>query len=141
MTAPQRIQLRNTKGWRLQEHSRALNGLSAVKVDRTSKWANPATVVKDKIVGTECEDENGEEILEGPWLCAIQRGRRAGWWFSTKYDATEKAVEYFRYLTTESPGKDGWSFRIRELRGKNLACWCGLDEPCDADVLLELANR
>jgi hypothetical protein len=29
----------------------------------------------------------------------------------------------------------------RELRGKNLACWCGLDQACHADVLLELANR
>jgi len=28
-----------------------------------------------------------------------------------------------------------------ELRGKNLACWCPLDQPCHADVLLELANR
>jgi hypothetical protein len=27
-----------------------------------------------------------------------------------------------------------------ELRGKNLACWCRLDEPCHADVLLEMAN-
>jgi hypothetical protein len=26
------------------------------------------------------------------------------------------------------------------LRGKNLACWCKLGEPCHADVLLELAN-
>lgn len=26
------------------------------------------------------------------------------------------------------------------LRGKNLACWCALDEPCHADVLLEIAN-
>jgi len=28
-----------------------------------------------------------------------------------------------------------------ELRGKNLACWCRLDQPCHADVLLELANN
>lgn len=28
----------------------------------------------------------------------------------------------------------------RELRGKNLACWCPLDQPCHADVLLEVAN-
>lgn len=28
-----------------------------------------------------------------------------------------------------------------ELRGKNLACWCPLDQPCHADVLLELANN
>lgn len=24
---------------------------------------------------------------------------------------------------------------------KNLACWCPLDQPCHADVLLEIANR
>ncbi len=29
----------------------------------------------------------------------------------------------------------------KELRGKNLACWCRLDEPCHADILLELANK
>lgn len=29
----------------------------------------------------------------------------------------------------------------KELRGKDLACWCPLDQPCHADVLLELANR
>lgn len=27
------------------------------------------------------------------------------------------------------------------LRGKNLACYCDLDAPCHADVLLELANK
>lgn len=29
---------------------------------------------------------------------------------------------------------------IAGLRGKNLACWCPLDQPCHADVLLELAS-
>lgn len=29
---------------------------------------------------------------------------------------------------------------LGELRGKDLACWCPLDQPCHADVLLELAN-
>jgi hypothetical protein len=28
----------------------------------------------------------------------------------------------------------------RELGGHDLACWCALDQPCHADVLLELAN-
>ena len=28
----------------------------------------------------------------------------------------------------------------RELRGKTLACWCAIDKPCHADVLLEIAN-
>jgi hypothetical protein len=31
--------------------------------------------------------------------------------------------------------------RLPELRGKDLACWCPLDQPCHADVLLEIANR
>lgn len=29
---------------------------------------------------------------------------------------------------------------LDDLRGKNLACWCALDQPCHADVLLEIAN-
>lgn len=29
----------------------------------------------------------------------------------------------------------------RELRGRDLACWCPLDQPCHADVLLLLANE
>ena len=27
------------------------------------------------------------------------------------------------------------------LRDKDLACWCPLDQPCHADVLLEIANK
>lgn len=30
---------------------------------------------------------------------------------------------------------------IEQLRGKDLVCWCPLDQPCHADVLLELANE
>jgi Domain of unknown function (DUF4326) len=28
----------------------------------------------------------------------------------------------------------------QDLGGRDLACWCPLDQPCHADVLLELAN-
>lgn len=39
----------------------------------------------------------------------------------------------------------GWSLDfdprdVARLRGKTLACWCALDQPCHADVLLEIAN-
>lgn len=30
---------------------------------------------------------------------------------------------------------------LRPLRGKNLACFCALDAPCHADVLLREANK
>lgn len=37
-----------------------------------------------------------------------------------------------------------WPFTVAEIRaelaGKNLACWCPLDQPCHADVLLRIAN-
>jgi hypothetical protein len=29
----------------------------------------------------------------------------------------------------------------RELRGRDLACYCALGEPCHGDVLLEIANE
>lgn len=29
---------------------------------------------------------------------------------------------------------------VAELKGKDLACWCRLDQKCHADILLELAN-
>ena len=30
---------------------------------------------------------------------------------------------------------------IPDLRGRDLACWCPLGQPCHADVLLERANH
>jgi hypothetical protein len=29
---------------------------------------------------------------------------------------------------------------LHKIRGKDLACWCPLNKPCHADVLLEIAN-
>lgn len=58
-------------------------------------------------------------------------------------DAAE-AVEKFRSeLVTFGGGFVGVTVDDirRELRGKHLACWCALDQPCHADVLLELANQ
>lgn len=31
--------------------------------------------------------------------------------------------------------------QMQELKGKDLACWCPLDQPCHADVLLKIANE
>jgi len=36
--------------------------------------------------------------------------------------------------------ENGVGYPLAELYGKNLACWCALDQRCHADVLLELAN-
>jgi Domain of unknown function (DUF4326) len=35
-----------------------------------------------------------------------------------------------------------WERQIQSvLRGRDLACWCPLDQPCHADVLIEIANE
>lgn len=48
----------------------------------------------------------------------------------------QMAVDWYRRLI--ATGYHGKS--IEELRGKNLACFCKIGEPCHADVLLEIAN-
>jgi hypothetical protein len=58
------------------------------------------------------------------------------------------AVALYRFYVTdplwEDPHVRSHQERLRalipSLRGKNLACFCPLDKPCHADVLLELAN-
>jgi hypothetical protein len=83
----------------------------AVKVDRSTKWGNPWRV--------------GEPGIP---------------------DAAE-AVRLFRDalfgVPRAEPGSHFLAIQsgIAELRGKNLACWCPLDQPCHADVLLQVANR
>lgn len=48
------------------------------------------------------------------------------------------AVDCFRVLMESEPENIAM---IQELRGFDLACFCSLDKPCHADVLLELANQ
>lgn len=53
------------------------------------------------------------------------------------------AVAVFRYGIDTEPGR---AIARRELAGRDLMCWCPLEDakgnrvPCHADVLLELAN-
>ena len=56
----------------------------------------------------------------------------------------EEAVKWYRLWLTKTK-LEGEARLIRELlptiSGYDLACWCPLDKPCHADVLLELANE
>ena len=50
----------------------------------------------------------------------------------------EDVVELYRSRIEDNPT---WRAQIRrELRGKDLVCWCPLSDLCHADVLLEVAN-
>jgi hypothetical protein len=48
------------------------------------------------------------------------------------------AVALYRALTTSQLVLADSARRL--LAGRNLACWCPLDQPCHADVLLAYAN-
>jgi len=54
----------------------------------------------------------------------------------------EDAIECFRIWLNENPaGQEVAKLAKKQLRGKNLACWCKQGHPCHADVLLEIANE
>ena len=54
-------------------------------------------------------------------------------------DSVKETVEAYRSILT-GPTPVFLARDLPELRGRDLACWCPLDQPCHADVLLELAN-
>lgn len=58
----------------------------------------------------------------------------------TKEHTAADAVRDFRAYV-EGRLINGVGYPLDALRGKNLACWCKIGEPCHADVLLELANK
>lgn len=118
MTSPVRLRLSRSKGFDLQAHSRAVNGLPAVNVARPRKWGNPWRIGEPGI------PDSGE---------AVRRFRAAVLGFVSNGSFCGPVAHPDSHI-----GKI--IHDAAELRGKNLACWCG-DGPCHADVLLELANR
>ena len=70
-------------------------------------------------------------------------GRPTKWGNPFKIDAKtsrEQSIAKFeRYISKMEPQKR--KTLLTPLRGKDLGCWCPLDVPCHADVLLKWANR
>lgn len=88
---------------------------NTVKVDRSTPWGNPFVVGRD---GTAAECVELFKTLLGIGLCLTCKAEIAD-----QRAAREHIVKNYR-----------------SLKGKNLACWCKLGQPCHADVLLEIAN-
>lgn len=113
---PKRIQRKRTKGWRMPE--------GTVSVTRPGPFGNPFLVQECReagFVGT--DEEIAHRCVE-----AFRAWIDSPYW-RTNWDGEESERARARILR-----------RLSELRGKDLACWCDLDQPCHADVLLELAN-
>lgn len=88
---------------------------NTVYVGRPTKWGNP-------FAGT---DEAVVNKYRALLIYVAETGETPEWLWNHAWDAPVLATV-----------RD-----IGELRGKDLACWCRLDQPCHADVLLEFANN
>lgn len=86
-----------------------------VKVDRTARWGNPLQGGSGLVVSM-FREHRGREL----YWCPVPANK----WPKGKIPAMFMTVDELR----------------AGLHGKNLACWCPLDQPCHADVLLEIAN-
>ena len=122
---PERIQRRRVKGWR--------KPAGAVIVDRTTSWGNPFRVVRARF-------RKGGPLDMWAVTWAGQTLDR----FDDRRDALADAVDRFRLAVTEQRARTVYAPTLKQIRdnlaGKDLVCWCGPDDPCHADVLLELAN-
>lgn len=74
-----------------------------------------------------------------PNTVSVARPGRWGNPYRVGVDGTAaECVAQFRAILVARP--DPMDAVRRDLRGKNLACWCRVGDPCHADVLIEVAN-
>ncbi len=90
---------------------------NTVYVGRPTKWGNPWTPENHYVI--------------------CLRGQKV----SSRHGTIVECIDvYEQDIMTGNFGKYFVKEVQQELAGKNLACWCPLDQPCHADVLLKLAN-
>lgn len=89
---------------------------NTISVARPGRWGNPYSVLPDVAPGT----------LVGRYVAM---------------PTVEEAVAaYRRWLSEDPTGRQRAQEAQTMLRGHHLACWCRLDWPCHAQVLLDLVN-
>ena len=126
MTA--RIQRKRTKGWRMPPNT--------AYVSRPSLFSNAYRV-----------SDFGAELA-----VALFRESAQGCWYPRQTDQCTDAQKHAAYVAHSTLMHRFERMTLAEaarvyLRGKNLACWCALEDeqgsrvPCHADVLLELARQ
>lgn len=153
MTRPERIQRQRTKGWRMPA--------GAVYVGRPSRWGNPVPVDGEWMTWTALAlgrraDRRGRAetavAIFRAWITGENRvasvrmtdaGTSEVEFTSGRRATVADLVGGFAAAIAESLGGPRLPVPpdLAPLRGRDLACWCPLDQPCHADVLLDLANR
>lgn len=125
---PVRIQRKRTAGYDMQAVSRVTNGLPCTNVTRPGRWGNPFDV---RVFGRELSMKLFRETMEGCWNPSLVKDVS-----DELGEAAYAAHCAFMKRIREHPAAAARS----ELRGSNLACYCGIDEACHGDILLEFAN-
>lgn len=125
MADPVRIQRRRIKGWRAPA--------GAVYVGRGSAFGNPVVCTPH---GCELRPCGCCE----PHRCCVKVFRE---YITSGIERRDSFTGSFAIMLdglAGYPRRNEMVRRLPELRGRDLMCWCALDKPCHADVLLELAN-
>jgi hypothetical protein len=74
-------------------------------------------------------------VFGNPWMIGQQVGPA-----TPPMTRQQAADNYRKFVIANAKSPEQCRLPLSRLRGKDLACWCRLDQPCHADVLLEIAN-
>lgn len=121
---PERIQMSRQTPWRA-EHP------DAVIIDRTTKYGNPFTIKRER-----CEEGPGDWC----WVVRRQPRQRTVQHFDTEDEARAYAVDLFRHVLVTGELPFTVADLQRDVRGRDVACWCAATAKCHGDPILELAN-
>ena len=122
-TAPIRIQRKRAAGWCKPD--------GCVCVDRTTGFGNPFPIAK-------CSSTS-MGVTRTLWVVGTWNGP-AMWFKDTRAEAAALAVEAYRAWIAQPQQETLREKAVVALAGRDLMCWCPTDQPCHADVLLEIAN-
>lgn len=93
------------------------NPTNTIYVGRPTKWGNPFKIYRGK--------NDLYSVMVGETLIAGSISKNL---------AVNLAVALYKKQIID------FKMNLSELRGKNLSCFCSLNQPCHADVLLKFAN-
>ena len=96
----------------------------------------PVRIQMKRIKGFNLQEESRK--INGLPVVLVSRPSKWGNPFVVGRDGTlEESIK--SYYEWANQGKV--STIRQELKGKNLACWCPIDQSCHADILLKVANE
>lgn len=116
---PKRIQRKRIKGWKMPKNT--------VYVGRPGYYGNPFT---EEICGTK---ERAVMLYE---LCVKDEQLKG-----LTFPMTKKELKASNKKWKDFADMPSIPIIQTFLKGKHLACWCKIGDPCHADILLKLANE